>query len=121
MHAPGNEEQLKRLKVEVPANEVPSRTDVSVESECGSPILEPESTIDSLEEALSLLELHDAFNQVHLVEVDREHTTWVIPNLARERPFTEAEHARLTSAVVFRDERAWASFTDDDILVFHSN
>lgn len=43
-----------------------------------------------------------------------------MPNLARDPPFSDTEHARLTAAVVFHDESAWASFTDDDILVFHT-
>jgi hypothetical protein len=73
-----------------------------------------------LEEALLALDLYNGYDHVHLVDVDRDHTTWVMPNFAREDPFTEEEHARLTSAVVFHDETAWASFTDEDILVFHS-
>lgn len=73
-----------------------------------------------MEQALVAIDFHDAYDHVHLVAVDREHTTWVLPNLARELPFTDEEHARLTSAVVFHDEAAWSSFNDDDILVFHS-
>lgn len=120
MHAPGNEEQLKRFKVEVPSIDIPSRADVSIESACGSPISPCSGTIDSLEEALVTIHDFDSYNQVHLVEVDRNHTTWVMPNFTRILPFTEEEHDLLTAAVVFDNEEAWASFTSDDILVFHS-
>lgn len=111
---------MKRFKVEVPTLEIPSRADVSIESPCGSPVSPSSATIDSLEDALLSISDPDFYNQVHLVEVDRHHTTWVMPNFTRIRPFTEDEHARLTAAVVFHDEEAWTSFTNDDILIFHS-
>lgn len=66
------------------------------------------------------MDLHDGYDHVHLVAVDRHHTTWVLPNPARMTPFTASEHANLTSDVVFGSDKAWSTFTDDDILVFHS-
>lgn len=120
MHAPGNEEQLKRFKAEAPANDVSSRADVSIESQCGSSITRPSTPISALEQALLAIDLHNAYDSLHLVDVDHNHTTWVMPNLDRERPFTQEEQARLTSAVVFHDEQAWSTFSDEDILVFHS-
>ena len=112
---------MKHFKAEVPINDFPSRADVSIESECRSPITHPSTPIDSLEQALLAIDLHNAYDHVHLIDVDHEHMTWVLPNLACNPPFTEEEHTHLTSAIVFHDESTWASFTDEDILVFHSN